>query len=211
MAKIVTDISDLPERLLAKGIEFLTQEGIFYFNTTNSQLEKNLSHTDKSTVRVVHYWIIFSTGIEMLIKSVLLKHNCLNFNKKRIETKIKGLNKSASNYSNSLFAYNFISSFEVTSSKNAHILNELKSNDIHLLYEVNLGTLGDCQSKILKLKCNNIISEADYSNLYNSIQVLLDLRRNFDIHNYSNLNVLGSINGDLDNLYLPMINLLLKL
>jgi len=92
--------------------------------------------------------------------------------------------------------------------------NELKSRvtkrGISLLYELDLGTLGNCKNLLLKLKEKGILSENESADFFNSVQVLSDVRRNFDIHNVSPINVLGSINGDLDNLYLPMINILLK-
>ena len=48
-------------------------------------------------------------------------------------------------------------------------------------------------------------------NAHQGMQVLADLRRNIHAHTFHSLVVGGSINGDLDELYLPAINLLLRL
>jgi len=121
------------------------------------------------------------------------------------------LNKSASNYQDCINVYKYITSFFIGSKDNKDIEKILKRNKLNLLFELNLGTLRNCQSGISRLKKIDVLIENEYANLYNSIQVLLDVRRNFDIHNVSPLKVGGSINKDLDNIYLPMINTLLKI
>jgi hypothetical protein len=209
MGKLLCDISQLSENLFTKAIDCLSYKDIYIYNEADNELNKNI--IDKTTSKISQYWIIFSTGIELLLKAKLLKYNSIDINKKHIVKKIHTLNKSATNYLDCINVYDFVNSFEISSTKNSFINVAIEKNKISLLYEINLGTLGDCQSYISRLKKKSIITDLDYANLYNSIQVLLDVRRNFDIHNYSPLNVQGSINGDLDKLYLPMVNLLLKL
>jgi hypothetical protein len=86
----------------------------------------------------------------------------------------------------------------------------LKEKKISRLYEIDLGTLETCQQGLAKLRDRRIISQGEYDDLFNAIDVLRDVRRNFGVHNVSPLRVQGSINGDLEKLYLPMINVLLK-
>ena len=48
---------------------------------------------------------------------------------------------------------------------------------------------------------------ADLSCLQESLQPSSDIRRNVDAHVYLKVSVFGSINGDREKVYLPMINL----
>jgi len=54
-----------------------------------------------------------------------------------------------------------------------------------------------------------IISRDERWQLHTALQVLLDVRRNVDAHTFFGITVGGSFNGDLEDLYLPAVNLLL--
>ena len=43
------------------------------------------------------------------------------------------------------------------------------------------------------------------------MNVLRLMRRNIDAHSFLKSRVVGSINGDLENIYVPMIDLLIKI
>lgn len=209
--EIKTDISDLSSKLFKKSIDFLTINLVFLYDESKRELFLNPKEikVDPSFSGYTKHWIIFSTGMELLIKSVLLKYDCLPIS--RVDIKSNKLIKSADNYKDAFRLFNgFAEIFSISSKNNCDIAKYLVKNKIKSQYELNLGNLGDCREYIKKLFMKNIITNEDYNNIYNSVLVLATVRRNIDIHNYSNLNVLLSINGDLENLYLPMINTLLK-
>ena len=211
MIKFITDISELSSSLFGKAMDCLTHNSQFIYDQTSNEIRKNENPPEMIVVNsgAVKYWIIFSIGIEMLVKSVLVKHDCLPFRKKPKNE--DQLEKSASNYDDCLKIYReFVGIFSVSATNNPNIDIRLKKENIGLLYELNLGTLGSCKRHLACLKDKGILSSEEWANVFNAIQTLLDVRRNFDAHNYSNLSVVGSINGDLDDLYLPAINILLK-
>jgi len=209
---IKTDIGNLSERLFKKAIDCLTFGNIYQYNNENKELIKNPKFQNNPIPWITQYWIVFSAGIEFLLKSKLVLHDCLNIERKHIFGKDGNpkLNKSALNYEQCFTVYNYINSLVITVENNNELKSRVTKRGISLLYELDLGTLGNCKNLLLKLKEKGILSENESADFFNSVQVLSDVRRNFDIHNVSPINVLGSINGDLDNLYLPMINILLK-
>ena len=62
-----------------------------------------------------------------------------------------------------------------------------------------------------RLQQQSIIDADQSFCLMNALQVLADLRRNIDAHTYHGFLVAKGINEDLDQLYLPAVNLLLQL
>ncbi|MBU0580551.1 MAG: hypothetical protein KKA19_05180 [Candidatus Margulisbacteria bacterium] len=205
---IIFEISDLDKALLEKAKIFLTDRNVYIYDEKKNILFKNKSVSLKPN-DIIKFWVIFSVGIEMLLKSLLIKYYCLIFTKKNLTGRMNALNKSAPNYGHAANAYNYMLGCQINA-KDSIFKNQLSKQQISLMYELNLGTLGDCQNWICALKNKKILNKEEYADIYNSIQVLMDVRRNFDAHNVGFLNVAGSINGDLDELYLPTINILFQ-
>jgi hypothetical protein len=79
------------------------------------------------------------------------------------------------------------------------------------VFDVNIGTLGNAITGLSHLLAKGIIDDDQYGCLFNSLRVLADMRRNIDAHTFYGITVGGSINGDLESLYLPAVNLMLQL
>jgi len=166
-----------------------------------------------SKYQLIPMWLSFSTGVELLAKSVLIKYNVLSIEKKKRTDKHKLLIKNVSNYQSAKLVYDFINLAFIK--YDDHELSPFEWScvnvDLAHIYNINMGTLGTVITDLKKLKSNGILSPDQYGELVNALQVLSDIRRNVDAHTFYGLTVGKSINGDLENLYLPAINLLLRL
>ena len=84
----------------------------------------------------------------------------------------------------------------------------MKNKKIRHTFDIDTGTIGSGKDNLSRLKKQGKISDDEHRCLLNALTVFCDVRRNTDIHTYYGWTVGGSINQDLDAVYLPMVNLL---
>ncbi len=159
--------------------------------------------------QLVPMWVSFSVGVECLLKAVLCKHKCLEVQKGKVTSKPDELNKHAANYVAARRVYDAVTPISVTVRTFDWLKTRVESQGVERLFDFNSGTLGNAIGRLGKLVARGIVSADERWQLHNALQVLLNVRRNVDAHTFYGITVGGSINGDLENLYLPAVNLLL--
>jgi hypothetical protein len=216
--KILKSLHEFDAALKKHSIDLITAFGVFEYdglaNAINeSSKAKEIRREIGNKHQLVPLWMSFSTGVECLVKSVLIKHDALEISIKNKTAKYKCLWNKASNYEASLQPYGFINAFIIDYTKEP--LTAFEWRCIHKgvthLYNLQIGTMEQAIQSLGRLQQRNIIDDDQRFCLANALKVLADIRRNIDAHTFHGLVVGSSINGDLEQLYLPAINLLLRL
>lgn len=209
---IIFDLGNFSEMLYKQSMILITCFGVFEYNTkkyyiseTSNAAEVRKELGDKK--QLIPSWISFSIGYELLFKAVLAKHKVLGISKKDVSKMKNTFLKGTSNDSVQK-VYNFISAAKVTATDN-YLKGELQKKRITNIYDLSTGTLGGSIGKLKALLEQKVIQDDERAFLHSATQTLLDVRRNVDAHTFFGLTVGRSINGDLENVYIPAINLLL--
>lgn len=155
------------------------------------------------------WWLRFSTGFEVLLKAVFLSNEISLISKNdHLKKGTKGSDKLIT--PEAAQVYQFIESTKISASTNRWLREELTRLNINHPYEINTGTLGKYKDNLDKLQGKSKISSAERIFLKDAITVLSDIRRNVDAHVFLKSQIGSSINGDLSQLYIPSINILLR-
>ena len=217
--KILRSLRDFDLALKAHSIGLITAFDVFEYNNINNTIAESKNAGEiraelGKKYQLIPLWLSFSTGIECLAKAVLIKYDVLDINTKPKTEKYKQLRNKASNYQACLHPYSFLNSYYIDYTTEESLTPfewRCVRKDLTHLYNLQIGTMEHVIQSFKRLHEKNIISEDEALCLANSLQVLADIRRNIDAHTFHMLTVGASINGDLTNLYLPAINLLLKI
>lgn len=222
---IINDISSWAGSLHSYSIELITYGDIFQFDQNNNRIlhSSNADEIRSSWINeknpVMHvFWLSFSTGIECLCKTVLIKHECLRIRKKNILDKypIKkrfSSREEAQEYRNDTYGGVYrTASRKVVARNNKWLEKQLQENDINYITEINTPTLGYIYNNSFKKLFNlEVIDEDELNKLEKGIETLTDIRRNVDAHIFLTRRVVGSIQNDIEEVYLPTTNLLLNI
>lgn len=223
---MTNDFSNWDTHLFKYAIDLLTNQGVLIYNETNKFISLSDKHNEiqkeiSGQVDSHLYWLGFGVGIECLAKAVLLKHHLLTIRKVSLKSKNDYDKRSFNTYEEKkrytekrekdVFwkVYQHVNSIHVTSNKNEWLDNVFKEKGIKYAREILTPTLGRIQKEELpKLLKKNLITSDDYSFLGQAIKTFIDIRRNVDAHIYLKARTVGSINNDIENIYIPMINML---
>lgn len=216
--KILVSVHEFDAALKKHSIGLMTAFGVFEYNSTANTINDS-SRADEirrelgPKNQLVPLWLSFSTGVECLAKSVLIKHNVLDISVKNKTAKYKGLKDKASNYHASLQPYEYVNALQIDYTQEPLSAFEWRCvrKGVTHLYNLDIGTMKIVIQSIGRLRLQNIIDDDQSLCLSNALQVLADVRRNIDAHTFHSIVVGSSINGDLNKLYLPAVNLLLRL
>jgi hypothetical protein len=104
--------------------------------------------------------------------------------------------------------YAFVEITTISSSKNLWLQQELARLGINHPWELNSGTLGLCKKRLHDLI--PVITSSEKEFLSDAITVLSDIRRNVDAHVFLKSQTGGNIIQDRSNVYVPAINLMLR-
>lgn len=216
--KILGSVHEFASALKKHSIGLITAFGVFEYdriaNTINEssradEIRRELGPKNQ----LVPLWISFSTGVECLAKSVLINHDALDISVKDKTAKYKRLQNKASNYQASLQPYEFMNALLIDYTKEPLTAFEWRCvrKGVTHLYNLQIGTMEQVITSMGRLRQQNIVNDDQRFCLSNALQVLADVRRNIDAHTFHSIVVGKSINGDLDKLYLPAVNILLRL
>ncbi|MEK7353130.1 MAG: hypothetical protein AABZ77_01315 [Chloroflexota bacterium] len=214
MPTINFDISDFDQKLYKQSIILITCFAIFAYDATTCRVSETAAADDirkqlADKNQVIPSWLSFSAGYELLFKAVLLRHKTIPITKGHVSVRInKDLLESPS-IAAIQNVYSFVDAAMVSASNNDYLQRELNKQKIKHLYDFSTGQLGGLIGTLRKLLDKNVISPDERAILNNATWTLLDLRRNVDAHTFYGLIVSRSLNKDLENVYLPAINLLL--
>ena len=197
-----------------EAIALITCFGLFEYNSEKKVVSEttNDEHIIKELddkKQLSSSWISFSTGYELLFKSILAKHKALCISKQHVSD-MKHLFLKGTSFDSVLKVYQFVKDARV-SPDDDYLKGELQKNGITNIYDLSIGTLGSSIGKLSVLVERKVIQETERAFLHAASHTLLDIRRNFDVNMFFPLKVSRSLNGDLENVYLPAINLLIDI
>ncbi len=145
--------------------------------------------------------------MENLLKSIFIKHQVLRIEKNEAIIKVE---PSAPKKFQDIYSY--VTSIGISASSNLWLQTEFDRLDINNPFEIKTNTLWNLCTIELKDMLNlSKITQTEYDEICNSMNVLRLMRRNIDAHSFLKNRVVGSMNGDLENIYVPMIDLLIKI
>lgn len=209
---IIFELSNFSKMLYEQSMTLITCFGVFEYNATKYYISETSNADDVrkelgDKKQLIPSWISFSIGYELLFKAVLARYQvlCISNNNvsKMKNTFLKGTSNDAVQN-----VYHFIREARV-SATDSYLKGELRKKRITNIYDLSTGTLGGSIGRLKALLEQKVIQDDERAFLHSATQTLLDVRRNVDAHTFFGLTVGKSINGDLENVYLPAINLLL--
>ena len=191
---LIHDFSDIDDANYKYAISLFLTDGFLFLHNNRFELSTDFTQRVQEEISCQYpwrfFWISLSLGIEILAKSVLIKHEIDIFTKKN--------NNSFGN------------GWMVKASNNSWLSNILTSKNIEYVNQLNTGTLGKLyNSSFRELKNNNIITPIELDQINCALKQLADERRNKDLHFYFKSNTFMN-NNDLNDNYLPLINLLME-
>ncbi|MBW4541385.1 MAG: hypothetical protein KME43_19930 [Myxacorys chilensis ATA2-1-KO14] len=212
---ITQDFSDFPKALHKFAIDQVTWLNILEFDESAYAIQEASDAEQKRQLLLENdpygywvWWLRFSTGFEALIKSVFLSNEISLISKNdHLKKGVTGSEELPT--PEAAKVYGFIEATRVLVSINVWLQQELTRLNINHPYEINTGTLGKYKNNLERLEAKSKISSAERIFLKDAITVLSDIRRNVDAHVSLKSQIGGSINGDLSQLYIPSINILL--
>jgi len=213
---IIQDFSDFPEvlREFARH-QILWKEILQYDAPSNEIIEssdagaKLKSIWDSDKYGWWNWWMRFSTGFECLTKALLLKHQIPIIKKKNLLDKGMGKSQQLKTVA-AAKVYEVVKMVEVTSNNNPWLQSEFVNLGIKHVREINTQTLGFCKNKLGDLTRKRVFNSGKEEFLFDAITVLLDIRRNVDAHVFLKSQTGDNIHGDLSDIYIPAINIMLK-
>jgi hypothetical protein len=213
---ITQDFSDFPKALYEFAVNQVLWCNILEFNESGDEIREASDADQKRRLLLESdpygywaWWSRFSTGFEALIKAVFLSNKISLIVKNEHLEKGRNGSKILANLE-AAQVYSFIEETRIFASANVWLQDEFTRLNINHPYEINTRTLGAYKNELKKLEGLSKISIAEQFLLKDSITVLSDIRRNVDAHVFLKSQIGGSINGDLSNLYIPSINILLR-
>lgn len=222
-------MSNWSNSLLDYSMDLITYGDVFVLEGEDNTLKlvENVDELRKSWIKndnpLRHvFWLSFCVGVECLCKAVLIEHKSLPIKKRNVLSKYSTKThfdnyqelkqyreKKKKDIHHSVYR---TGKNHVKASNNEWLQNQFDKNDIEYSIEINSRTLGFIYNHgFEKLYEKEIIDEDEKVSLEKGIQTLTDIRRNVDAHIYLKSRTVGSINKDIEKIYLPNINLLLNI
>lgn len=227
---VTIDFSNWAETLFQYSLQLICNKGILEYNELSGVIQFSVDYQEKQRELLQElleahlYWIGLGVGVESLAKSVLIKHEVMSIKKRNILDKIPAQKTSFNSYqelkqyssSNELDdihkVYRHAVSSNISANTNSWLNQQFISKDINHSFEINTPTLGKIyNSEIQELLNKGTICRDEFTFLNRSLELFTIIRRNVDSHIFLKLRTIGSINHDIENVYIPMINLLIKI
>lgn len=152
-----------------------------------------------------HFWLIFSTGVELLMKAVLANHGLLQISRRSPrQSPLADLDGHVNS------AYEAARMTRVVSS-DVHVGGELARLGINSLWDINTPTLGSLAraNGVDRLVRNGVLSQREGDLVCQRLECLAFIRRNVESHVFF-AHEGSEIGGDFSNVYVPLINQLLS-
>lgn len=214
MPLISKDFSTFAENTRKHALGMMTAFGVYEYDESSNRL--NLASNAQEIradlhkkYQLVPLWASFGIGVECLLKGVLCRHECMPVRKGKVSERVGELRPEGSNYPQAKHVLEGAGSIAVTAQGNRWLERMFAEKGIDKLFDIDTCPLNDNINALKQLVTKGLITREERWSLYNAIVVLKDVRRNVDVHTFYSITIGGSFNGDLENLYLPAVNLLL--
>lgn len=228
--KIYHDFDNWDRSLFDYAKQLISNKDILEFNNNDllafsNDYKSKCNDLFHQIIEAHLYWIGFGVGIECLAKAVLIKHNVMTITKRKFSSNLPPQfptsfpsydDKQAyqATHSPDIYqkVYLYVESIDIQVTNGTWLDNEFVRLNIRHPFEINTPTLGSiCNTEIQKLLIANIITNDESNLLKNGLELFTKMRRNVDAHVFLKSRVIGSINSDIENVYIPIINLLVNI
>lgn len=205
------DFSNWPETLFDYSINLLKTNSVLTFIEVDQVFIESNSATStynlwlKKPHEAQIWWLTIGLGVECLAKSTLLRHECLKIDRKNLLTQA-----SQCSIPDVKAIYSGAQSVKITSEHNTWLQQQITNTGICCPHEIKTPTLGSIQSDFKHLETAGVITQYEYNEIRQWVQVFTDIRRNVDAHLFLKTTTIRSFNGDFDKVLLPLINQLLN-
>ena len=154
-------------------------------------------------------WLCFCVGVECLTKAVLIKYEVSIISNSRTTRDVNKL-RQAGNIEAAKSVFGWIQAMELYANSWNWMKRQLRRNDITRFYDLSARTFDKARKSLPELVKRGVMAVDECKSLQNAILVLASLRRNPIAHTAPRLRVHGSINGDIESLYVPAVNKLIE-
>jgi hypothetical protein len=159
------------------------------------------------------HWLGVGTGIEMFVKSVLMKHKLLPLTNRKVTNKYPEQNVFYSTeekeeyFSDDIaMVYRCCKWWKAISPNNEWIKEQLETQEIVYIFDLKTPTLGWLYKTGIKGLYNaQIINHEELTFIERALETFTQIRRNVDSHMFIGRTV-GSIQKDREKVYLPLLN-----
>ncbi len=227
------DFSGWDQSLFNYAKMLIGYKGIFEFDSSDlisfsNDYRKKQGELMNNLVEAHLFWIGFGVGVETLSKAVLLKHRVLSISRRsdfddkkkkppprrtqfNTYQEAKAYNKSYTlNKYQKVYAH--VNNLNIKCDNNPWLQSQFLSVGIVHPLEINTPTLHKIYStEIPKLVTAGKISVTEQEELASSLEVLKLMRRNVDAHVFLQGRTIGSIDRDIEDIYVPLIKLLIEI
>lgn len=198
MSRPIQSLSNWESYLKARALTYLTvSDAVHYLEQSQTfYLDDDWKTKVKNNT---NFWLIFSAGIEMLVKTALIKHDVIQ------------LRRRAAKHNPSIdVCVNKALEAALTSrvrSSNAHITSEFQRTNIQALWEIDTLALGAVADKkgVDRLIAKAVLSQSDGELLKQRLHCFAFIRRNVEAHIFLGQSAV-EIGSDMTTVYLPMLN-----
>lgn len=224
---MIQDFNNWDQSLFDYGKQLISFRDIFQFDQ-NDVVSYSPDHVQKqkdmfnNIVEAHLFWIGCGVGVENITKAALIKHKVLTITRRNdFDNKLNvsgGLNNNAVTlHGNGLqvkldqyqSVYQEVLNTDISSKDNLWLKDQFNKANILHPFEINTPTLHLLYSiEIPKLIEKGIIIKEENAMIEKSLEVLKLMRRNVDSHVFLKNRTIGSINNVIEEIYLPVINLI---
>lgn len=224
---ITQDFSKWGESLFNYGKTLVSYKGILEFDGNDdvsfaADYKQKQAELLNNIIEAHLYWIGFGVGLENLIKATLIKHKVLSITRRNdfdnklpvMETQFADYTELQSYRQSSILdryqkVYQHVNEVTLTADNNPWLGQQFLNVGINHPLEINTPTLLKLSSKeIPKLEIIGKITFQESDDIFKALEVFRLMRRNVDSHIYLQSRTIGSIDRDIDDVYIPLINLL---
>ena len=205
-----------PQHLFNHAIDMISLFGLLQYDPASNTASipepfyARLWDEERKGASIIGAWLCFATGVECLLKAVLLKHEIpIVSNSGTVARARKKIDQSASNSGAANAVLDGIEVFSIEAVDWPWLAGQLSRGALTFLFDFDTGTLGQLEQRLKDLEAKGIIAAAERAELANALVILRTVRRNVVAHTYYNQAFFGPFNNDLDDLYLPLVNKLL--
>lgn len=211
----IHDFSDYPDALLVYAIDQMTWGAVLSYDAASRTLAEAADANERRAALLTRdkyafwdLWMRFSSGVENLVKADFLRHEVFVLRKRDLLAKAPGAGQALQTRAASE-VYRHVGARRLAASHNAWLQEQFIAAGIAHPMEIDSRTLGYYQRNLHELQARGKMTAPEAQQVGDALEVLGDIRRNVDAHVFLKSQVGGSIQGDLTNVYLPAVNILL--
>jgi len=216
MMGLIHDFSDYPQALLQCALDHLTWGNVLVYDTNTKRLAEAPDAKDRRRLLMEsgdkyafwNLWMRFSFGVENLVKAVFLQHQIFLMKKRDLMEKCPRGSKALKSRQ-AAEVYKAVGIWTLVANRNVWLQQMFLNAGIKHPHEIDSGTLGSYRKNLHLLRDKQKMTDAEVEQVSDALEVLSDIRRNVDAHVSLKIQLGGSIQHDLEGVYIPAANVLI--